>query len=190
MKRSPVPRPVLAALFIGASLAAGGCSLFRESQPPVPRAANVDIARYSGPWYIIGAIPLPVVETGAHNPVETYTLNPDGSIATVFQFRKAAFTGELVTKVTHATIDENTHNAQWHVRTIWPLKQQYVVSYLEPDYSSAIVARDSRDYVWILSRSPRLSDARMADYRGRIAALGYDMSKFKVFPQNGAKPSS
>jgi apolipoprotein D and lipocalin family protein len=135
----------------------------------------------------VGAIGLGI-EKGAHNAVETYTLNPDGTIATVFQFRKDGFDGALETKVTRAWIVPGTDSAEWKVRTFWPLKQQYLVAHLEPDYSAAIIARERRDYVWILSRHPRMDDRRYADYLRRIEAMGYDLSKFSRYPQDGRFP--
>lgn len=158
-----------------------------DTSAPVPVVPNVDLQRYMGAWYIVGAIGL-ALEDGAHNAIESYALNPDGTIATVFQFRKGSFDGEVQTKVTRAWVEPGTGNAEWRVRTIWPLRQQYVISHLEPDYSAAIVARDARDYVWILSRDPEISEQRYQAYRSRIAAMGYDMSKFSRYPQNGDRP--
>lgn len=55
----------------------GGCASTAD-KPPVSTAASVDLQRYMGPWYILASIPLSF-EKGARNPVESYTLNPDGS---------------------------------------------------------------------------------------------------------------
>lgn len=74
------------------------------------------------------------------------------------------------------------------MQTIWPLKQQYLISHLEADYSAAIVARESRDWVWVLSRNPKMSDEQLDRYRKQIAAMGYDMQKFRRYPHNGSMP--
>lgn len=180
------PALVLALLAVIASTAA---CMSKSTKPDVavPVAPNVDLARYMGPWFIVGAIGLGL-EKGSHNAVETYTLNPDGTIATVFQYRKDSFDGALETKVTWAKVEEGTDNAEWRVRTFWPLRQQYLISHLEPDYSAAIVARERRDYVWILSRDPKISESRYRSYRQKIEAMGYDMSKFERYPQDGRMP--
>lgn len=181
MSRTTLLSPLLAvsALF-------SACST-TSSNPPVPRVAKVDLARYMGPWHIIASIPLSL-EKGAHNPVETYSRNPDGSIATVFQFRKKSFDGTLETKPTLAEVQEDASHAEWKVRTIWPMKNQYVISYLEADYSVAIVARDRLDHVWILSRTPTISEAKRKEYQQKIASYGYDVSALHYFPQNGNPP--
>lgn len=180
----------IAALLLGAATfgGLGGCmSKAVNDAATVPSVPRVDLPRYMGPWFIIGAIGLGL-EKGAHNAVETYTLNPDGTIATVFQFRKDGFDGALETKVTRAWIVEGSDNAEWKVRTFWPLKQQYRIAHLEPDFSSAIVARDRRDYVWILSRTPRIDQARYLAYLRKIEAMGYDLEKFSRYPQDGRLP--
>jgi apolipoprotein D and lipocalin family protein len=41
----------------------------------------VDIERFMGPWYVIASIPT-VLEKGAHNAVETYTLDDVSSSTT------------------------------------------------------------------------------------------------------------
>lgn len=181
-------RPALTLLMMSLfGAAVGPASSAANKDTPLPVAQSVDLQRYMGPWFIVGAIGLGL-EKGAHNAVETYTLSPDGTIDTVFQFRKDSFQGELETKNTRAWVEEGTGNAEWRIRTIWPLKQQYLISHLEPDYSAAIVAREKRDYVWILARNPKMSQEQFDAYRKKIEAMGYDMSKFSRYPHDGRMP--
>ena len=175
------------ATLIAVGILMSGCASMGEQQTQVPRAAHVDATRYMGPWFIIEAIPLSV-EEGAYDPVETYTRNPDGSIATVFQFRKGGFDGTLETKPIISHIQPDTGSAEWCVQTIWPLQQQYVISFIESDYSSAIVGRDARDHVWVLSRKPQLPAATLEEYKHIIESQGYDVTKLISFPQNGQPP--
>ncbi len=63
-----------------------------------------------GPWFVIGAIRVGV-KKDAHDAVETYTLNPDGTVATVFQFRADSFDSESKSFVTKAWAKDNTGNA-------------------------------------------------------------------------------
>ena len=61
---------------------------------PMPTVARVDLARFMGDWYVIANIPT-FIEVGAHNAVETYRLDSDGSIATTFTFRAGKVDGEV-----------------------------------------------------------------------------------------------
>ena len=51
-------------------------------QSPLATVSYVDLERFMGDWYVIASIPT-FVEKGAHNAVEKYALNADGSIQTV-----------------------------------------------------------------------------------------------------------
>jgi len=37
---------------------------------------------------------------------------------------------------------------------LWPFKAEYLIAYVDPDYSETIIARNNRDYVWIMARTP------------------------------------
>lgn len=65
-----------------------------SSVPTVKTVENVDIQRFIGKWYVIANIPT-FVERGAHNAVESYKLNEDGSIDTTFTFNKDSFDGPV-----------------------------------------------------------------------------------------------
>jgi apolipoprotein D and lipocalin family protein len=66
---------------------------------------------------------------------------------------------------------------------IWPIKAQYIVAYLDPGYTETIVARDARDYAWIMARTPRISDGSFAADVERLRQMGYDTSKLRRVPQ-------
>ena len=54
---------------------------------------------------------------------------------------------------------------------IWPVKSDYRITWLNEDYSQTVVARNQRDYVWIMARTPQISAAdydRMVNHIGGI----------------------
>jgi apolipoprotein D and lipocalin family protein len=70
---------------------------------------------------------------------------------------------------------------------IWPIKADYRIVWLTPDYSQTIIARNKLDYVWIMARSPRIADAdyqRMVEF---IRDIGYDVSKLRKVPQQSSE---
>ena len=95
---------------------------------------QVDIDRFMGPWYVIANIPT-FLEKGAHNAVETYSLNDDGTIATQFhlQERRLRRQGERVQPERVRAGYES--NALWGMRFVWPIKADYRIVYLDDDYS-------------------------------------------------------
>ena len=150
--------------------------------PPIKPVAHVDLPRFMGDWYVIATIPTRF-EKSAYNAVEVYELKPDGDVATSFHFRNGAFDGER--KQIHSTgfVKKNTGNAVWGVQVFWPIKAQYIVAWLKPDYSQVIVARDARDYVWVMARTPTIPQVDYDALLNRVKALGYPMKKIRKVPQ-------
>jgi apolipoprotein D and lipocalin family protein len=172
MKKRTLPAMIVAAL----TAACAG------SQPPLETVDYVDLERFMGDWYVIANIPT-FVEKGAHNAVETYALNDDGTIATTFVFRKDGFDGEQKEHTPKGFITDTASNAIWGMQFIWPIKADYRIVYLTEDYSQTVIARNKRDYVWVMARTPEIPADDYARMTDKIASMGYDMSKLVKVPQ-------
>jgi apolipoprotein D and lipocalin family protein len=153
-----------------------------SSAPTIPTAKNVDLPRFMGDWYVIANIPTRP-ERDAYNAVESYKLDPDGSIATTFTFRKGAFDGPEKVMRPRGFVTDEKSNAVWGMQFVWPIKAEYLISHVDAGYTETIIARSSRDYVWIMARKPVLSEADYARLVQMVADLGYDMSKLQKVPQ-------
>ena len=155
-----------------------GCA----SYPPMQTVEYVDLKRFMGDWYVIANIPT-FIETDAHNAVESYRLDENGTIATTFSFRDGDFNGPLKTYHPRGFITDTKSNALWGMQFIWPIKADFRIVYLDEDYQNTIIARQARDYVWIMSRSPAVSEESFQQLRERVKELGYDISKLQKVPQ-------
>ena len=142
----------------------------------------VDLERFMGDWYVIANIPT-FLEKGAHNAVETYAMNDDGTIATTFTFRKDGFDGKLKEYNPKGFITDTETNALWGMRFIWPIKADYRVVYLDEDYTQTVIGRQKRDFVWIMARTPTIPDEDYEKILSFVESLGYDMSKIQKVPQ-------
>lgn len=150
-------------------------------QPEVDVVEQLDLQRFMGDWYVVGNIPT-FLEKGAHNAVETYTLKDPQTVATTFRFRKDGFDGpEKVYNPTGFVSAEN--NAVWGMQFLWPIKAEYLVIYLDPDYQRTIIGRSKRDYVWLMARSPDPSDAEYQEMVDAAVAAGYDPALIQRVPQ-------
>jgi apolipoprotein D and lipocalin family protein len=159
----------------------GGCAGTKMDTIPVVK--QVDLPRFMGDWYVIGVIPTPI-ETKAYNAIEHYALDSDGTIATTFTFYKDAFDGPLKTYKPRGFVVEGTGNALWGMQFIWPIKAEYRIAYLDKDYQYTVIARNARDYVWIMARTPQIPDAKYAELTEFVAKLGYDTAKIRKVPQS------
>ena len=149
---------------------------------PMPTVAKVDLARFMGDWYVIASIPT-FIEEGAHNAVETYRLDGDGTIATTFTFRAGAFDGEVKRYNPRGFVLDTNTNALWGMRFVWPIKADYRITYLADDYSQTIISRQRRDYVWIMARTPKIAEADYQRLLKIVAIQGYDINKVRRVPQ-------
>ena len=152
------------------------------AQPPVIAAVEqLDLERFMGRWYVIANIPT-FIERDAHNAVETYRRGADGTIATTFTFRRGGFDGDRVEYRPRGFVSDESA-AVWGMQFVWPVKAEYRILYIAPDYSQTIVGRSKRDYVWLMARSPAVSPADYERHVERIRAHGYDVTKLTRVPQ-------
>ncbi|RZA20091.1 MAG: hypothetical protein EOP93_06950 [Lysobacteraceae bacterium] len=170
-------RKLLAALAIGTVVSA--CA---SNPPTIPPVAEVDLQRFMGDWYVIAHVPS-YPERDAWNAVESYRLDEEGRIRTTFRFRRGGFEAPLETMEPVGRVVPGTNNAVWGMQFVWPIKAEYVIVDLSPDYTSSIVGRSKRDYLWIMARTPSLPDAEYAALVEKTRALGYDTSKLRKVPQ-------
>ena len=151
--------------------------------PPLETAKNVDLERFMGTWYVIAAIPT-FIETKAYNAVEEYVLREDGNIATYFSFNNGSFDGPRKVYNPLGFVIDDVDKSTWKMQFIWPLKSEYLISYVSPDYSETVISRTKRDYVWLMARTPSIPDE---DYQRLIQMIedqGYDISKIRKYPQD------
>jgi len=160
-----------------------GLSACASKEPEMKTVDYVDLERFMGPWYVIANIPT-FLEKGAHNAVETYSLNDDGTIATNFTFRKDGFDGKKKEYNPKAFVTDTESNALWGMRFVWPIKADYRIVYVDDDYSQTVIARQKRDFVWLMARTPSISDEDYEKLMSLVESLGYDMSKVRRVPQS------
>lgn len=168
-------------LVILAAALLGACQTMND-HPPLQLAAKVDLERFMGDWYVIANIPT-FIEKGAHNALESYRLAPDGTIATTFTFRKDGFDGAPKRYRPTGYVLDRESNAVWGMQFVWPIKADYRIVYVAPDYSSTIIGREKRDYAWIMARTPSLPEPEYRKLLGILAQQGYDISLVQKVPQ-------
>jgi len=66
---------------------------------------------------------------------------------------------------------------------IWPIKAEFRIAYLDENYQTTIIARNALDYVWLMARTPQISDAEYEKLTKLIESWGYDMTKLVKSPQ-------
>lgn len=149
---------------------------------PLKTVDYVDIPRFMGDWYVIAIIPN-FVEKNAHNSIESYKLNPDGTIATTFTFRKGSPDGKQVVMHPKGRVYNTETNAEWRMRVFWPIWAKYLIIDLAEDYRYTAIGVPNRKWLWIMSRTPQMNEVDYNAVLAKLRILGYDTSKIKKIPQ-------
>ncbi|MFN0317720.1 MAG: lipocalin family protein [Burkholderiales bacterium] len=170
-------------LALSLSLLMLGC----KSSPPLPAVSQVDLPRFMGDWYVIANIPT-FIEKGAHNAVESYRLAEEGIIETTFTFRKGSFDGSQKRYTPRGYVRDKQTNAIWAMQFLWPIKADYRIIYLNPDYSQTVIGRQKRDYAWIMARTPSIPEADYDRLVSFLGTQGYDATLLQKVPQRWPSP--
>jgi apolipoprotein D and lipocalin family protein len=157
---------------------ATGCA----TAPTMKTVDRVDLPRFMGDWYVLAHIPASV-EKNAWAGVESYRLDPDGSIATTYTFREGGFDGKEKSYHPRGFVRNRETNAEWGMRFIWPFRSEYLIVHLDEGYTETIIGRSDRDLVWIMARAPSLPQADYDRLVAKVKELGYDVAKLRKVPQ-------
>ncbi len=153
------------------------------AETPLTTVAHVDLNRYMGKWYEIARYPNRFQKGCAGDTTATYSLKPDGNVQVVNECRTAE--GKTKRATGTAKVTDTATNSKLKVTFFWPFYGKYWILELGPNYEYAVIGEPSRDYLWILSREPKMDDAMYQRLIGKIRTHGYDPSKLMKTPQSG-----
>ena len=155
-----------------------GCQATR----PIHTVESVDLKRFMGDWYVIASIPT-FIEKDAYNALESYRLDPDGTIATTFRFNKGSLDGPLKVYRPRGFV-RHPSNAVWGMQFVWPIKAEYRIIYLTDDYIQTVIGRSKRDYVWIMAREPSIPDQDYQAILDFLTKQGYQLENLRKVPHD------
>ena len=171
-----------------------GCSSPNNLNPrvdePLRPVSEVDLQRYMGEWYVIANIPY-YFERGNVGARAIYRMRDDGRMDDIYRYYPGDFEAEEREMSGVAWVVDDTSNAVWQVRFIWPFKVDYYILYLDEDYQHVAVGHPDKDLAWVMAREPRMETA---DYDRVLLALwqqGFDtqhLRKIPQFPEDIGKP--
>ena len=144
--------------------------------PPVQTVAQVELNRYAGKWYEIARFPNRFQRQCESDVTATYALRPDGKINVLNECRTAEGRIKKATG-TARPADAKGPASKLKVTFFWPFTGDYWIIALDPEYRWAIVGDPSRDYLWILSRQPQISEELYRDLVSRAAAQHFDVAR-------------
>ena len=119
-------------------------------------AVDVDLERYEGKWYEIGRYGL-FFEMGLTNVTAEYTIIEDGKIRVVNQGFYGSPNGLKSSIRGTAYVPNPEETGKLLVQFFGSFESDYwVIDLDEENYSYAIVSQPSKQFLWILSRTPKM----------------------------------
>jgi apolipoprotein D and lipocalin family protein len=170
-------------------LAFTGCGTSATSRlhlPPLQTVPQVDLNRYLGTWYEIASFPQRF-QRGCTGTSATYTLRSDGQIEVLNRCRRGSLDGEEKSAKGLARVVDRTTRAKLAVSFFRPFWGDYWIVDLGADYDYAVVGHPSRDYLWILSRTPTMDGVVYDGILARLRTQGYEVERLRRTLQPGAR---
>ncbi len=146
------------------------CTGTPEGISPV---TGFELQRYLGGWYEIARLDHSF-ERGMSRVTADYSLNDDGSIMVVNRgyLAEESEWKEAIGKAKFVGEEDVGH---LKVSFFGPFYGGYVIFELDQQgYQYAFVTSYNRDYLWLLSRQPQVSDALKQQFVQQADALGFD----------------
>jgi apolipoprotein D and lipocalin family protein len=154
--------------------------------PPLQTVPQVDLNRYLGTWYEIANYPTFFQSKDCVGTTAQYSLLPDGHI----RVRNTCYPQGLNQPASRiegrAWVADTTSNAKLKVQFFPPFAGDYWVIDLDPGYQWAVVGHPSRNFLWILSRTPMMSPDIYHGITTRLQQQGYDLTRIVRTPSLGA----
>ena len=161
-------------------------ALFMITSATIPETLQtvpyVDLQKYAGKWYEIASFPQRF-QKGCSCTTAEYTLSNKGYVIVENRCNKDSMNGKQTYVKGKAFVVENSGNAKLKVQFFWPFRGKYWIIDLADDYSYAVVGHPNRQYLWILSRAPKMEDSTYQQIIARIKEKGFDISKIKQTQQ-------
>lgn len=161
-----------------------GCAGVPQVRLPqdVAPVTNFDTQMYLGKWYEIARLEH-FSEKGLSDITATYSLRDDGGIKVINRGYDAV-KDEWRTAEGKAYPVGSPDTGYLKVSFFGPFYGSYVVFDLDTDYQYSFVTGPDKNYLWLLSRTPRASNEVLTRFISEADKLGYDIDKLIYVDQS------
>jgi len=157
------------------SLFVSGCKT-QETMINTTTVRTLDLDKYLGKWYEIARYDNSF-ERGLVGVTANYSMRDDGKIRVLNSGYKGSLQGTYKQSVGKAKIpNPKEEPGKLKVSFFWFFYGDYYVLELDSNYQWAVVGSSTDKYLWILSRTPQISEELYQQLLQKIKARGYDTS--------------
>lgn len=168
---------------------ATGVAWVHAEQPALQPIASLDVPRYMGTWYEIAKYPNSFQKKCVRNTRADYQARPDGTVQVLN--RCVAADGQTTEALGAARQVGPADSPKLQVRfapawlsflpMVWG---NYWVIDLDPQYQLVAVSEPQREYLWVLSRTPKAEPAAYQALLARLEQQGFDVKRIEPSPQD------
>lgn len=171
---------LLAALLVLFSLT--GCAQsFKKKM--LNNLQQVDINRYTRKWYEIARFPHRF-ERDLVGVTAIYNLKPNGKIEVINQGFQDSLNGPRRTAIGKAKYVSKEGKGHLRVSFFWIFYADYFILDLDQEnYQYALVGSSTPNFLWVLSRTPKIEPELLEKILKRAEDLGYDLNKVELVEQ-------
>lgn len=172
-------RVMLAGLLCGL-IFSSGCTGIPQGVKPVQ---DFELERYLGQWYEIARLDHSF-ERGLSQVTAQYSMEPDGSVRVI----NRGYDAQEGWKSAEGKAKFVGPQDEGHLKVSFfgPFYGSYIVFELDPDYQFAFVSGNTTSYLWLLSRTPVISESLRGAFIARAAELGFDVDQL-IFVEQAAR---
>lgn len=165
---------------IAAMLAHNACLAGTPKEVDNSTVSQLDIHQFMGKWFEIARYDHSF-ERDMKNVTAEYYLLDDGKIEVINRGFKNGEPKRIVGKAKQPQPIDYPGRLKVSF-FLWFYSDYYILD-LDKDYQYAIIGSSSDKYLWILSRTPEISEAQLKKILQKIVQRGYDVGKLLFVKQ-------
>jgi apolipoprotein D and lipocalin family protein len=152
------------------------------NETPLDVVEGVDLQRFQGEWYEIAKLPR-VTQADCTGTTARYDLKSNGQLVVTNACRLGNLAGNRRQVVAAARVPNPAVPAKLSVEFGGFFGDYWIIDLDREAYGYAVVGHPTRQYLWILSRTPTMDAAILAPLLERAKGRGFDVTRLEYTKQ-------
>lgn len=147
--------------------------------------ARVDLAKFEGGYFEIAKLPRPT-QADCAGTTAYYRLVSPAELAVVHECHEGSLDGPLRRSAARAVVPDPAVPAKLSLDVGGFFGDYWIVDVAD-DYRYVAVGHPSRDYLWILSRTPTLAEGDLDAVQRRLKDADFDVTRLEFTEQSASE---
>jgi len=152
------------------------------SHAPLEVVDGIDLQRFQGEWFEIAKLPR-LTQADCTGTTARYELKSDRELVVTNACRLGHLAGDRRQVVAAARVPNPDVPAKLSVEFGGYFGDYWIIDLDRKDYGYAVVGHPTRQYLWILSRTPTMDASTLARIIDRAAQKGFEVGRLEYTKQ-------